>query len=83
MHSGSPTEVPPQSPQGVHRCAVLGRRLTAARAGAPRIIPEHACSQDWPTVLELGPSSIRVGEVGGSERGRGASNFSGKPTVII
>lgn len=82
MHSGSPTAVTPQIPWGVHRCAVLGQCLTVARAGTPRIIPEYACFQDWPTVLELGSSSIRVGEVGGSERGRGASNFSGKPTVI-
>lgn len=38
--------------------------------------------QDWPMVLEPGSSGACVGEVRGSERGRAASNFSGKPTSI-
>jgi len=37
--------------------------------------------QDKPTVLELGASNACV-EVRGSERGRGASNFSGYPASV-
>lgn len=72
----------PQSPRDVCRC---GHWADDSQQPEQEY---HALSGSTPTLrtsrelLEPGSSSICVGDVGGSERGRRASKLSGKPTLI-